>query len=242
MEEGTVAASRLAIEESHRRVALEVVTLGAELDSVRGALEEREALRAHVQAGLAETRVALASKRSQHEALERLEREREGYGAGVRAIFADPGRVDIAGVVGTVADLLEVPAGLEAAVESVLGDRLQWVVVERFTEARAAVAYLERERAGSATFLPLETLPAANGMPAEGHPAPAGGMPRGPLGASPCRLPASRAPALPPRTGGDRRPPGSGRGPVASERRGGDLRHAIRRGALSHRPGHRRPA
>ena len=174
VEGDTVAASRLAIEESHRRVAQEVATLGAELHAVRAALEEREALRVHVQAGLAETRVALATGRSQHEALERLEREREGYGAGVRAIFAGTGRTE--GVVGTVADLLEVPAGLESAVEAVLGDRLQWVVVERFAEARAAVAYLERERAGSATFLPLETLPAANGTPGDGHPAPPDGL------------------------------------------------------------------
>src|SRR3972149_6525052 len=56
--------------------------------------------------------------------------------------------------------LLEVPRGREPAVEGVLGDRLQWVVVERFEHARAALGYLEREGAGSAPFLPLETLPA----------------------------------------------------------------------------------
>ena len=60
-----------------------------------------------------------------------------------------------------MADLLEVPPGLEAAVEAVLGDRLQWVVVERFEHARAALGYLEREGAGAATLLPLETLPVA---------------------------------------------------------------------------------
>ncbi len=130
----------------------------AELHEVRGTIEERDELRARVQAALAEARVTLAARQSQHEALERLEREREGYGTGVRAVFAAAG-TELPGIVGTVADLLEVPVGLEAAVESVLGDRLQWVVFERFAEARAAVAFLEREGAGSATFLPLETLP-----------------------------------------------------------------------------------
>jgi chromosome segregation protein len=47
----------------------------------------------------------------------------------------------------------------------VLGDRLQWVVVERFEQARAGIVHLESEGAGSATFLPLETLPAASGLP-----------------------------------------------------------------------------
>ena len=107
----------------------------------------------------------LASRQSALEALERLEREREGYGAGVRAMFAHPGSGDLGGVVGTVADLLEVPIGLEAAVEAVLGDRLQWVVVERFEHARAALGYLDREGAGAATLLPLETLPPPAALP-----------------------------------------------------------------------------
>src|SRR5438477_235374 len=47
---------------------------------------------------------------------------------------------------------------LERAVEAVLGERLQWVVVERFEHARAAVQQLRDQRAGAATFLPLERL------------------------------------------------------------------------------------
>jgi chromosome segregation protein len=112
-------------------------------------------------------RLALAARQSELEALERLEREREGYGAGVRAVFSTASGSRLSGVLGTVADLLEVPAGLEAAVEGVLGDRLQWVVVERFEHARAALSFLEQEGAGSATFLPVETLPPPNGTPAD---------------------------------------------------------------------------
>src|SRR5262249_58228855 len=105
--------------------------------------------------------VELAARRSSFEALSELERAREGYGAGVRAVFADDRRAALAGVVGTVADLLEVPRGMERAIEAVLGERLQWVVVERFEHARAAVEYLREHGLGSATFLPLEHLPAA---------------------------------------------------------------------------------
>ena len=60
-------------------------------------------------------RLQLAARRSSYEALHELERVREGYGAGVRAVFAEDGRPAIAGVVGTVADLLDVPSGLERA-------------------------------------------------------------------------------------------------------------------------------
>src|SRR3977135_313775 len=80
-------------------------------------------------------------------------------------MLAQPGAGDLGGVVGTVADLLDVPPGLEPAVEAVLGDRLQWVVVERFEHARAALGYLEREGVGAATLLPLETLPSPAAVP-----------------------------------------------------------------------------
>src|SRR5438132_1136657 len=101
-----------------------------------------------------------------------LEHAREGYGAGVRAVFDQERAAALAGVVGTVADLLEVPPGMERAIEAVLGERLQWVVVERFEHARAAVGYLRAHSLGAATFLPLEHLPPptgpqpdANGVP-----------------------------------------------------------------------------
>jgi len=51
-----------------------------------------------------------------------------------------------------------VEPGLERVVEAVLGERLQWVVVERFEHARAAVAWLRERGNGAATFLPLEKL------------------------------------------------------------------------------------
>ena len=57
---------------------------------------------------------------------------------------------ELHGIVGTVADLLDVPPGMERAIEAVLGERLQWVVVERFEHARAAVGYLHDHTLGAA--------------------------------------------------------------------------------------------
>jgi len=163
-EEGRrLAAARSRLEAVRRQTGAQLTLLGAELAGLATDTGVAEAELAACQAGLAEGRVTLAARRSAREALERLEREREGYGAGVRAIFA--AEAALSGVVGTVADLLDVPAGLETAVEAVLGDRLQWVVVERFTEARQALGYLAREGAGSATLLPLDTLPAPAPLP-----------------------------------------------------------------------------
>ena len=152
-ERGTLAAAR-------DRAAAELVSL----EEQRKGLEAQEAAAerrlTEAEAQLADARVELASRRSSVEALSELERAREGYGAGVRAVFADGRRDALHGIVGTVADLLEVPSGMERAIEAVLGERLQWVVVERFEHARAAVTYLHDHALGSATFLPLEHLPA----------------------------------------------------------------------------------
>src|SRR5215471_19805224 len=151
-ERGTLAAAR-------DRAAAELVTL----EEQRKRLEAQEAAAerrlTEAEAQLADARVELAARRSSFEALSQLECAREGYGAGVRAVFTDGRREALAGIVGTVADLLEVPQGMERAIEAVLGERLQWIVVERFAHARAAVAYLHEHALGSATFLPLEHLP-----------------------------------------------------------------------------------
>ena len=165
VEADALATTRLRLEAARQRAGAQLSLLSTELQEIEAARREREVARAAAQEAAAGLRVKLAARQSALEALERLEREREGYGAGVRAMFARPGAGDLGGVVGTVADLLEVPNGLEAAVEAVLGDRLQWVVVERFEHARAALGYLEREGAGAATLLPLETLPAASTVP-----------------------------------------------------------------------------
>jgi chromosome segregation protein len=162
-----LVAERGALTVARDRAAAEVGSLEEErrrLDLEQTDVERRLA---QAEAALADARVELAARRSSFDALSELERVREGYGAGVRAVFAEGRNAGLSGVVGTVADLLEVPPGMERAIEAVLGERLQWVVVERFEHARAAVAYLRDHAFGSATFLPLEHLPAPNGSGAD---------------------------------------------------------------------------
>jgi chromosome segregation protein len=160
-ERGVLAAAR-------DRAAAELIMLEDE----RKRLEEQQVAAERrltaAETQLSDARVELAARRSSFEALSELERAREGYGAGVRAVFAEGRREALHGIVGTVADLLEVPSGMERAIEAVLGERLQWVVVERFEHARAAVGYLHDHALGSATFLPLEHLPApADALPSD---------------------------------------------------------------------------
>ena len=63
----------------------------------------------------------------------------------------------IPGLMGVVADLLQVPAGLELAIEVAMGGRMQWVLTEHEQAARAAVQHL-KQHGGRATFLPRTLL------------------------------------------------------------------------------------
>jgi chromosome segregation protein len=157
-EAARLASHRAILEISRDRMVEELTTLADERARLESALAEQEAALAGAEERLADARVQLAARRSSFEALNELDRVREGYGAGVRAVFAADGRPVVDGVVGTVADLLDVPPGLERAVEAVLGERLEWVVVESFEHARAAVGHLRGEGTGAATFLPLDHL------------------------------------------------------------------------------------
>ncbi len=159
-----LTSTRATLETAHDRAVAELTSLAAERQQLVALLAERESEAVVAERTLADGRLELAARRSSFEALRALDAAREGYGAGVRAVFSEGGASSLPGVIGTVADLLDVPPGLERAVEAVLGERLQWVVVDRFEHARGAVAYLDERRAGAVTFLPLEHLPAAAGV------------------------------------------------------------------------------
>jgi len=82
---------------------------------------------------------------ARHYSLEQLLSAMEGYSEGVRALIDKLKDVPEASFVGTIAELLEPPEELEAAVELALGERLQGVVVG---DIKAALAELDGTSGG----------------------------------------------------------------------------------------------
>lgn len=127
------------------------------LEFERGRLEEiRETLR--------QSKSDLSEKATRLSSLREIERRYEGYGEGVQAIMleaerrlAEEGRN---GIYGLVADVLKTRPDFERAVESLLGERLQYIVVKSQNESVEAVEFLKREAKGRGSFVPL-TLRAA---------------------------------------------------------------------------------
>ncbi len=64
----------------------------------------------------------------------------------------------IRGIYGTVRELIEVPNGLELAIEIAGGNRLDSIIVEDDEVAAQCVEYLKNTKKGTATFLPLNKM------------------------------------------------------------------------------------
>ncbi len=119
-------------------------------------LSELQAQLAMVEAKSLSLRDEIGHRRSRLESLQELERTYAGCLSGVRWVMKNA-RVeeDQAPVVGLVADILQAPSRYETAVQAVLGDRLQSVVVRSQEVGFASVDYLKKAAEGRSSFIPL---------------------------------------------------------------------------------------
>jgi chromosome segregation protein len=168
------------------RVREQIEALDGESLRLETALAEAEARQAEVRTSLSNAQAALQRLRGRYELLVRLREEGEGLRAGVRAVLQAASRANLAaairgqgramstslsGIIGSVAQLIYVPEEYEAAIEVALGGHLQDIVVESWSDAEAAIDFLQSERRGRATLLPLDTVrpvPRLDVSPGEG--------------------------------------------------------------------------
>ncbi|HYA86051.1 MAG TPA: chromosome segregation protein SMC [Nitrospirota bacterium] len=105
-----------------------------------------------------ETKNRLAAHNSRLRSLIELEQSLEGYQKGVRTVMAakkDAQANERLGTIhGLVADMIETEPQYEVAIEAVLGDRLQYVVVDSQHDSLKAIDYLKARSGGRSTFIP----------------------------------------------------------------------------------------
>ncbi|MEW6439492.1 MAG: chromosome segregation protein SMC [bacterium] len=128
---------RAALENFQRELRLEVEALTREVEGLQTVLHR---------------------KASRLLSLEDLQRTYEGCQDGVRAIMQrrEGSGECHPGVLGMVADVIETEPEFETALESALGDRLQYIIVEEQERGLEAVEYLKRGTLGRGSFIPLE--------------------------------------------------------------------------------------
>jgi len=144
--------SDLEVGEQAREIAADrVLELGqrrAAIDREKTELKQR--LRTS-ETALDAARGELQRLRSRAQSLEEIQTRYRGCASGVQLIMQHREQL---GVLGILADQLGAPAHLEAALSSVLGDRLQGILVDAPHGGASGVALLKQKQEGRTAFLP----------------------------------------------------------------------------------------
>lgn len=93
---------------------------------------------------------------SRLEALSAMAERFEGYSLGIRKVMEQKERNP--GIKGVVADLIDVPARYEQAIEIALGGSVRNIVTDNEATAKYLIEYLKSNRFGRVTFLPLTSI------------------------------------------------------------------------------------
>ncbi len=132
-----------------RKLAME-----SELDGANERLAGLEKQRDLEAQRLTELKGEWSQKSSRLAALEEMEKNREGVDDGVRAFIRSENGGS--GVHGLIADVIETEESYEKAVETVLGERLNYVIVESQNEGLEAIEYLKSHASGRGSFVPIK--------------------------------------------------------------------------------------
>ncbi len=97
-----------------------------------------------------------SSVKSKLEALRNITERYDGYGNSIKRVMEQ--KDSNPGIVGVVADIIQVNQEYEIAVETALGGSIQNIVTDNENTAKRLIQFLKKNRFGRATFLPLTTI------------------------------------------------------------------------------------
>ena len=131
--------------------------------SLVGTNEQIKVLNSEIQTvgdGINSLQQLKSRKESRMETLEDLEKRFEGVSSGVQIVLEESKKDNgmIGGIYGMVADLIKVDTAYVPAIEAVLGDRAQIIVVNSIKEVMQAFNFLKEQEKGYVKFLPLEDI------------------------------------------------------------------------------------
>jgi chromosome segregation protein len=152
-------ARREELARAAARIGEELKELGDRYLAVANRQQERERLLSEAQQTVRKWEQRIDALVSRKDTMKEMQDDYDGYQQGVKEVLKAGKRPGgLGGVHGAVAELVNVPAELETAVETALGGSLQHIVVSGEADGRAAIAYLKQRQLGRATFLPLDVI------------------------------------------------------------------------------------
>ncbi|WP_125768676.1 chromosome segregation protein SMC [Companilactobacillus furfuricola] len=106
---------------------------------------------------------AMQETKARKNVLENMEHEHAGFYDGAKNVLNHSKQ--IGGVIGAVAELIEVPQEYQVAIETVASSQLQSIITEDESSAKKGISFLRSSRGGRATFLPLNIIRPRNIYP-----------------------------------------------------------------------------
>ena len=127
-----------------------------ELETAEKDLEENQSRNKVNRERIHNTNEELSATRSKMEALRNITERYDGYGNSIRRVMEQ--KKNNPGIIGVVADIIDVDKKYEVAVETALGGSIQNIVTEDDSTAKKIIQFLKQNKYGRATFLPLNTI------------------------------------------------------------------------------------
>lgn len=90
--------------------------------------------------------------------LQELEADFSGFFQGVREVLVARDKKQLSGIIGAVAEIVQVDQQYAKAIETALGAASQHIVTENEQNAREGIEFLRQKRAGRSTFLPMTVM------------------------------------------------------------------------------------
>ncbi|MGX7108595.1 chromosome segregation protein SMC [Facklamia miroungae] len=138
------------------QLTVEIDKIKEEGQKAHQAFDQAQAERDQIRSEIYQAEHHIQMLESKQTSLLQMQSDYVGYYQGVRAVMNH--RDQIQGIIGTVAELIQVEKRYQTAIDIALGASMQNIVVVDDHAAKTAIRFLKEEKAGRATFLPRTNM------------------------------------------------------------------------------------
>lgn len=136
-----------------------IKSLKNDLENLNDEKENKEILLKNLHGELELVKKNLTTKDAQLTALQNLNDSFEGYNKSIKSLMNVTKRGEFKEeIIGPVAENFKVKPEYETAISVALGASLQNVIVDKLNSAKAIIDYLNKQKMGRVTFLPMDTI------------------------------------------------------------------------------------
>ncbi len=146
-----------------KEISDKILDLSAESEKLDATIGELQASLSKQNEKSRAAQAAYQREESRLESLRSLTERYDGYGNSIRKVMDK--REEEPGLLGVVADLIQVDETCETAIETALGSSIQNIVTKDTDTARRMIDFLKKGKFGRATFLPLDAVTSAGDFP-----------------------------------------------------------------------------